>query len=629
MILEEGRHELHAPEMQFVGVQNASKDTIKWSFSALTLVRVRPGNVALAFVRGKPVALPPREHFYEFLAPDEQFIRLESTRPDTVKLDAKNSLDIVRVRPGTIGLMYEQGEPVVLTPSKELYQLRAPSQLYIKTVDVMRDIISIDDENSLDIIRVRPSYVGLVWEDSKPRMLAPRADPYVLRKPRHQFVGLSAVTEEHIELGSLHVITIATGRRGVVWIKGKAAIIEAGQSTFYEENFKFGGSALISDKQYSLGPFTYVTAGSGEIGIKHKFGELEILYAGTHCLAADRGETFHGFVSIQQQVMKVSKLRVITLDNVELNVDAVLTYSISNPERAIRGVKNLEDVLRQRTETTLSNIFSHNNYGQMQKQKNVPTARQISEDDAPRSAQRSATERADEYINKLDNKDIGTLVHDEFMSMIKDTAENVWGVSIGDLSVDNIRVSNADLAHDLEQRAVTTVKTATARANAENQAKVELIKADADARAKALQAQGNTAQAIAQAEAQAKIIKAKAIAEAEAARIKAEGEAKALKIMAEARAAARVAEAEAEKKATQLEAKGAEVLGKNAMLMRQWRCQQEMAVAMFKNQRTFIDTQNMPQMAELLTLNQLGGMGMLNAFKKNSPPSAKKKAGAN
>ena len=35
--------------------------------------------------------------------------------------------------------------------------------------------------------------------------------------------------EEHIHLGSLHIITVPTGKRGVVGITGKAQLIEAGQ----------------------------------------------------------------------------------------------------------------------------------------------------------------------------------------------------------------------------------------------------------------------------------------------------------------------------------------------------------------------------------------------------------------
>ena len=632
VVLEVGRHMLEAPEWQFVGTRSSLDDHVAWGeVPALHLVRVRPGKVALLFVDGRPRALHHRQAFYEFMAPREQYRRVEDMMKDEIRFDANNSLDIVRVRPGTVGLMWQDAQPVVLAPSETPYELRAPRQQFVKIADSMDECLSIDDNNSMDIVRVRPGKIGLLWEQGKPRVIVPRAEPYVLRKPRQQFVRLCDVDEEHIALGSLHIVTIATGRRGVVWVRGQASIVEAGQTVFEEQNFRFGGSKSMSEVDAALGPFRYVTVASGEVGVKHTNGELEVLYAGTHCLATQRGETFHGFVSVQQQVMKVRNLKVITLDNVELRVDAVMTYFISDPEKAIRGVKNLDEVLRQRTETTLSNIFSHSNYGQARGGPVVPSAvptAALSPGDAlpvaggasPRSANahanananNAAAARAREMVDSLDSKekDITTLVHDEFMRLIKKTAAAVWGVDIGDLSVDNIQVVNDDLAHDLEQRAVTTVKTATQRANAENAAKVELIKADANARAKALEAQGDTAQAIAQARAQAQIVRARAEAEAAAARIEAEGKSEALRIMSQAKADARVMEAEAEKKALKLEAEGMEVLGANAMRMRQWQTQQQIALHMFKNQRTFVDTRGMPSMAELLNMNLLGKMGM-------------------
>lgn len=622
VVLEVGRHMIISPVWQLIGVRSSLDDHVRWpAVPALNIVRVRPGKIALIYDSGKPLSLHHRREFYEFMAPKEQFVRIANMMQDVIRFDDGNTLDIIRVRPGQVGLLWQDQQPAVLPPSEVPYELRAPRQQFVKIADALDEEIRLDSTNSLDIIRVRPGKIGLLWEDGRPRLLAPRSKPYVLRKPHQQFVKISKVNEEHIELGSLHIITIATGRRAVAWIVGRAIIIEAGQSVFEEDNFIYGKSHNISEKMYSLGPYTYITVGSGEVGIKHTCGELEVLYAGTHCLSTNKGETFHGFVSVQQQVMKVRNLKVITLDNVELRVDAVLTYSIKDPEMAIRGVKNLDEVLRQRTETTLSNIFSHNNYGQ--KGRLVSTAAVATTVDgehdmglngggniANNARQDNAFTRAADFIEKHDNQDLGTMVHDEFMSLIKSTASNVWGVDIGDMSVDNIVVVNEDLAHDLEQRAVTTVKTATQRANAENAAKVELIKAEANARAKALEAQGDTAQAIAQAQAQAQIIKSTAEATAHAAKIEAQGKAEALRIMSVANAEARVTEAEAEKTATRLEAEGMEALGKNAMCMRQWQTQIAISQSMFKNQRTFVDSSGMPTMAELLNLNMLNKMGL-------------------
>ena len=114
VILEVGRHLLEAPEWQYVGTRSSLDDHVTWGqVPALHLVRVRPGKVALLFVDGAPRALHHRQAFYEFMAPREQYRRTCDMMADEIRFDANNSLDIVRVRPGTVGLMWQDASPVV------------------------------------------------------------------------------------------------------------------------------------------------------------------------------------------------------------------------------------------------------------------------------------------------------------------------------------------------------------------------------------------------------------------------------------------------------------------------------------------------------------------------------------
>jgi len=128
----------------------------------------------------------------------------------------------------------------------------------------------LDENNSLDIIRVRPGMLGLIWEHGKPRLLETRAEPYVLKKPAQQYVKMvNIVQEEHVALGNLHLIMVKTGYRGVVWVNGMARIISEGQWVFNEENFKFGGASSVSTKNYQLGPFHFITVDAGEVDVEH------------------------------------------------------------------------------------------------------------------------------------------------------------------------------------------------------------------------------------------------------------------------------------------------------------------------------------------------------------------------
>jgi len=369
-----------------------------------------------------------------------------------------------------------------------------------------------------------------------------------------------------------------------------------------------------------------------EVGVKHTNGELEVLGAGTHCLRADRGETFHGFRSIQQEIMKIRDLDVITLDNVDLKVDAVLTYTIGDPEKALRYVHNLEEVLLNRTEVTLSNIFSHVNYAE----KAVPPPK-FATTEADRNA---GLPTLPSYDEANEGGAVRNQVHDEFMSAIQETAREVWGVTIGDLSVDNIHVVNTSLANDLKQRAITSIQVDTQRQNAEAAQRTEILQAETEAKAAKFRAQAKQSSVLAEAEASAQtaVFAAKgtaeaqqvgntsaierARAEAEAATIRAQGEADAARIKfqmefdmqvarATAEADAAIKIAEAKKKSIEMEAEALSKLDENGLKVRMWEAQVEMAKVMYANQRTFVDTGSMPDMAALFNLQALNGMGMM------------------
>ena len=488
----------------------------------------------------------------------------------------------------------------------------------------MEEEIRLDKSNSLDIVRVLPGKVGLCWENGRPRLLQARSDPYILKKPEQQYVKLVTLDQEHITLSSLHIITLKTGMRGVVWVNGTASIIEEGQHCFMEDNFSFGGSQDLSTKHYQLGPYHYVTVDAGEVGVKHKQGHLEVLMAGTHVIRTQEGETFHNFISVQQQVMLIESLAVRTSDNVDLKVDAVLTFKIKDPQKALGDVKNLDELLKQRSFTTLSNIFAHINYSE----KAVPVM------PVPdNSAGGAPPAYGDTY-------EMNTEVQHEFLKAIQQTSLQDWGVHITDLSVDNIKVVNEELADDLKQRALVTIQTENAQKNAEAKRRVDLMNAEKEVDQLRFAAQGKQVQAVAEAEAQAKakiaiaeadaeaqsrrnkmeIDRATAEAEAMMIRAKAEADAKAIMMEMEMEISVKRAKAEADallllaqanQKKIEAEAEAMKLLDENALKVRMWDAQVEMAKEMFKNQRTFVDTSSMPNMAEMLNLSALTGMGLV------------------
>merc|ERR1711907_266167 len=195
-----------------------------------------------------------------------------------------------------------------------------------------------------------------------------------------------------------------------------------------------------------------------------------------------------------------------------------------------------------------------------------------------------------------------TEVQKEFLHSIQATSLQDWGVHITDLSVDNIKVVSQALAEDLKQRALVTIQTENAQKNAEAKRRVDLMNAEKEVDQLKFQAEGKQVQAIAEAEAQAKAKIAVAEADAEAQQKRnlmaieqAKAEAEATRIRAEAKA-------DADRIMLEMELE---------MSVKRAKAQVEMAKEMFKNQRTFVDTSSMPNVAELLNLSAVTNMGLL------------------
>jgi hypothetical protein len=93
---------------RFIGTQNANDDEVQWpEVPALKVIRVRPGKVALIYENGTSQVLMQRQDPYELLRPEVEFIRIAHALDDVIMLDTKSTLDLVRIRPGNIGLAWE------------------------------------------------------------------------------------------------------------------------------------------------------------------------------------------------------------------------------------------------------------------------------------------------------------------------------------------------------------------------------------------------------------------------------------------------------------------------------------------------------------------------------------------
>ena len=190
-------------------------------------------------------------------------------------------------------------------------------------------------------------------------------------------------------------------------------------------------------------------------------------------------------VSLKEQVMDFDPQPVITKDNVTMQIDTVVFFTITDPKAYCYGVENPITAIEKLTATTLRNI--------------------IGEIDL------DSTLTSRDLINSK-------------MRAILDEATDPWGIKVNRVELKNI-LPPKDIRDAMEKQM-----------RAERERREAILKAEGEKRAAILQAEGIKESAILQAEAKRQTLIEEAEGAKKAAVLKAEGEAEAILQLQEATA---------------------------------------------------------------------------------------------
>ena len=190
-------------------------------------------------------------------------------------------------------------------------------------------------------------------------------------------------------------------------------------------------------------------------------------------------------VSLKEQVMDFDPQPVITKDNVTMQIDTVVFFTITDPKAYCYGVENPITAIEKLTATTLRNII-----GEI------------------------------ELDSTLTSRD---LIHSK-MRNILDDATDPWGIKVNRVELKNI-LPPKDIRDAMEKQM-----------RAERERREAILKAEGEKRSAILQAEGIKQSAILQAEAKRQTLIEEAEGAKRAAVLKAEGEAEAILQLQEATA---------------------------------------------------------------------------------------------
>lgn len=182
-------------------------------------------------------------------------------------------------------------------------------------------------------------------------------------------------------------------------------------------------------------------------------------------------------IDLREQIYDYPKQSVITKDNVTLEIDALIYFQITDPERSVYEVANLPKAIEMLTQTTLRNVV-----GSME-------------------LDESLTSR-DEINTKL--------------CMILDEATDKWGVKVNRVEIKDI-TPPPSIQEEMEKQM-----------KAERERRATILLAEGEKQAEILKAEGFKQSEIARAEGEKESAILRAAGEGEATRLKAEAEAKAI-----------------------------------------------------------------------------------------------------
>jgi regulator of protease activity HflC (stomatin/prohibitin superfamily) len=191
-------------------------------------------------------------------------------------------------------------------------------------------------------------------------------------------------------------------------------------------------------------------------------------------------------IDLREQVLDIAKQEVITRDNVEMDVDTLVFYQITEPRRTVYEISNVVEAIRQLSRTTIRNVF-----GEMDL-------------DTSLSARESINTR---------------------LRTILDEATDKWGIKV-------LRVEIQDISPPPELKETMQKQMVAER---ERRAKVTL--AEAQKQAVILEAEAKRQDAILRAEGDSKAVVLRAEAEKQQRILTAEGESESIRLVQQATAA--------------------------------------------------------------------------------------------
>mmetsp|Transcript_35197 Transcript_35197/g.105126 ORF Transcript_35197/g.105126 Transcript_35197/m.105126 type:complete len:919 (-) Transcript_35197:150-2906(-) len=289
---------------------------------------VRPGNVSLYTKDGKTYAAGEGCWFLTL------FRAFWVSGGCNVSLDTRDviappstTILIVRVLAGEVGLVLEQGVARLLDVGAHVYN-SGTVRLVKKQKYAEQNFFK---HGPFNYLRVPRGQLAKVWVEAKsddgtqslvPRLL--KEGEHYVRSNLFQFIGLVNASDDYIEHGSVHMLSIPKGSVAKVFHDNKPRLLGEGTHTIESTNFEYVGvESLISNPYVVHGTMTILRVTLGNIGLAWNNNEPQFIDKPGLYEFDSADFTFVGFKSADERIIELGAKKIVQVFTGEVAV----TYS--------------------------------------------------------------------------------------------------------------------------------------------------------------------------------------------------------------------------------------------------------------------------------------------------------------
>mmetsp|Transcript_10612 Transcript_10612/g.15536 ORF Transcript_10612/g.15536 Transcript_10612/m.15536 type:complete len:894 (-) Transcript_10612:464-3145(-) len=287
---------------------NVNQDIIQPVGSQVLIVRVLADEVGLVMEQGTEILLDVGTHVYNS---GTVHLRLKHKYADS-EFFSHGPYNYVRVQRGKLAKVWAEVTSSSDGMSSLVPRLLKEGEHYIKSI-LFKYVGSVDasdqyiNHGSVHVISVPKGHVAKVFHDQKARLLGEGI--HTIESLQFEYVGMdSIISSPCIKHGTITIFKVTKGEVALAWNKNKPLFIDQpGMYEFDSVDFRFVRLDDSAARLICLGSKKIIQVYTGEVGITYKQGELCILDNGRHDIDSNT-HTFECFLSTKQRSIRLFTL---------------------------------------------------------------------------------------------------------------------------------------------------------------------------------------------------------------------------------------------------------------------------------------------------------------------------------